>query len=254
MYETKFVVIENLIKHFDKNIYFRDVDMFIDRMKNMIVVKNVELIHQNFYICFRDTIFAWYTSILIENQKRFVKLSDNVDEWVKVLHKRFKKSISIVMIIITRERYTMKNARRKRKSMKYVDIIIRAIKTINMIVFVQIYLIYNELNLEFRRDLSKSTKTIIMKIFLQNVKNNKKIWWNLKAKHRQTSYESTFNFQTNRNINNYRFSEQIDSYNNFSSNRQNQFDYDNSSNYDNQTSRQNQFFIFYIYQNRVYFS
>ena len=79
------------------------------------------------------------------------------------------------MIIITRERYTMKNARRKRESMKYVDIITRAIKTTNMTMFAQIYLIYNELNLEFRRDLNKSTKVIIMKIFLQNVKNNKKI-------------------------------------------------------------------------------
>ena len=69
----------------------------------------------------------------------------------------------------------MKNARRKRKSMKYVDIITRAIKTTNMTIFAQIYLIYNELNFEFRRDLSKSTKVTIMKIFLQNVKNNKKI-------------------------------------------------------------------------------
>ena len=80
IYEIKFVVIENLIKYFDKNIYFRDVDIFIDRVKNMIVVKNVELFRQNFYICFRDIIFAWYTSILIENQKRLVKLNDNVDE------------------------------------------------------------------------------------------------------------------------------------------------------------------------------
>ena len=78
------------------------------------------------------------------------------------------------MTIITRERYIMKNARRKRESMKYVDIITRAIKTINIIMFAQIYLIYNELNLEFRRDLNKSTKAIIMKIFLQNMKNNKK--------------------------------------------------------------------------------
>ena len=70
------------------------------------------------------------------------------------------------MIIITRERYIIKNARRKRESMKYVDIITRAIKIINMTIFAQIYLIYNELNLEFRRDLNKSTKTIIMKIFL----------------------------------------------------------------------------------------
>ena len=59
--------------------------------------------------------------------------------------------------------------------MKYVDIITRAIKTTNMTMFIQIYLIYNELNLEFRRDLNKSTKIITMKIFLQNVKNNKKI-------------------------------------------------------------------------------
>ena len=69
----------------------------------------------------------------------------------------------------------MKNARRKRESMKYVDIITRAIKIINMTIFAQIYLIYNELNLEFRRDLNKSTKATTMKIFLQNVKNNKKI-------------------------------------------------------------------------------
>ena len=70
------------------------------------------------------------------------------------------------MTIITRERYIIKNVRRKRESMKYVDIITRAAKITNMTMFAQIYLIYNELNLEFRRDLNKSTKTIIMKIFL----------------------------------------------------------------------------------------
>ena len=79
------------------------------------------------------------------------------------------------MTIITRERYIMKNARRKRKLMKYVDIITRVIKITNMTIFASIYLIYNKLNLEFHRDLSKSTKATIMKIFLQNMKNNKKI-------------------------------------------------------------------------------
>ena len=58
MYEFKFVVIENSIKHFDKNIYFRDVNIFIDRVKNKIIVKNIELIRQNFYIYFRDIISA----------------------------------------------------------------------------------------------------------------------------------------------------------------------------------------------------
>ena len=54
-YDDKFVVIEKIIKHVDKNIYFRDVNDFIDRVKNMINVKNVEFVHQNLYICFRKT-------------------------------------------------------------------------------------------------------------------------------------------------------------------------------------------------------
>ena len=61
----------------------------------------------------------------------------------------------------------MKNARRKRKVIKYVNVITQIIKITNMTILAQIYLNYNELNLEFRRDLSKSTKIIIMKIFLQ---------------------------------------------------------------------------------------
>ena len=58
MYEFKFVVIEISIKYFDKNIYFRDVNMFIDRIKNMTIVKNIELIRQNLYICFRDIVLT----------------------------------------------------------------------------------------------------------------------------------------------------------------------------------------------------
>ena len=38
--------------HVEKNIYFRDVNDFIDRVKNMTNVKNAKLIRQNFYICF----------------------------------------------------------------------------------------------------------------------------------------------------------------------------------------------------------
>ena len=58
MYKFKFVVIEKSIKHFDKNTYFHDVDIFIDRVKNMIIVKNIELIRQNLYICFRNIVFV----------------------------------------------------------------------------------------------------------------------------------------------------------------------------------------------------
>ena len=58
MYDEKFVIIESIIEHIEKNIYFRNVNDFIDRVKNMIDVKNVELIRQNLYICFRDIVLT----------------------------------------------------------------------------------------------------------------------------------------------------------------------------------------------------
>ena len=54
MYNEKFVVIDNFIKYINKNIYFQNVNIFIERVKNIIKIKKIELIRQNFYICFKS--------------------------------------------------------------------------------------------------------------------------------------------------------------------------------------------------------
>jgi hypothetical protein len=54
------------------------------------------------------------------------------------------------MITITRERYTLDDARRRRESREYADIIMRATKSAELnSESHQIMLIYNDLNLEF---------------------------------------------------------------------------------------------------------
>ena len=79
------------------------------------------------------------------------------------------------MITIIKKRYIINNVKRKREFIKYVYIITRTIKIINMTIIVQIFLIFNELNLKFRKNLTKIIDNITIKIFLQNMKNNKKI-------------------------------------------------------------------------------
>ena len=44
---------------------------------------------------------------------------------------------------------------------------------------------YNDLKLEFRRDLNLSINVIDMNVFLIEIKNKKKIWWTLNARHRE---------------------------------------------------------------------
>ena len=69
----------------------------------------------------------------------------------------------------------MNDARQRRKFNKYVQIIIRAARSIEMFNDNQIYLIYNDLNLEFKRDLHISFDVIDMHLFLNELKNKKKI-------------------------------------------------------------------------------
>ena len=220
------------------------------------------------YICFRSIALIWYTIIFIENQKRLVKLNNDVDEWARVLHKRFKKSTFFVMITIIKKRYIMNDVKRKREFIKYAHIITRAMKTIDMIVIAQIFLIFNDLNLKFRRNLIKIIDNITMKTFFQNMKNNKKIWWDLNIRHERNSHN--IDYSTNRFENSFRFFEQQNSYNFNSNFDNNRFDNTEGNNeslsqsrdygfeydylfFDNQ-SRLTQYSIIYQFnnQNKVY--
>ena len=114
--------------------------------------------------------------MLIENQKRFVKLDNNVDEWVRALLRRFKKSSFIIMTVIIDVKYIMNDACRKREFIEYAQIIIRATRLIEMSIFSQITFIYNDIELKLRRNLVKSIEFTTMNVFMQKLKNNKKLW------------------------------------------------------------------------------
>ena len=79
------------------------------------------------------------------------------------------------MIIIIKKRYTIKNACHKREFIKYIYVITRIVKIAKIIIYVQIFLFYNNLKFEFCCNLTKLTNNITIKAFLQNIKNIKKI-------------------------------------------------------------------------------
>jgi hypothetical protein len=54
MYDNKSTFIENFIEHVEKSIYFRNVHLFLKRVKNVVRVKNVNQVRENLFICLRD--------------------------------------------------------------------------------------------------------------------------------------------------------------------------------------------------------
>ena len=54
MIRKKNVIIDNSIEYSNKNTYFRNVHFYIEKIKNMTLFKNVDVIRTNFYNCMRD--------------------------------------------------------------------------------------------------------------------------------------------------------------------------------------------------------
>lgn len=57
-YKSKSVDTVFAIEYINKNIFFRDIHVFIDRVKNVTKIKNDILLQQNFQICLKNTIFV----------------------------------------------------------------------------------------------------------------------------------------------------------------------------------------------------
>ena len=186
-YDGKIVVIASAVEHVEKNMYFRNIYVFMKRIKDIIIVKNSELIRNNLYTCFKEIALKWYISTLIKEIKFYVKHDDDFNHWLKTFLKRWKKFFSTVLIIVMKEKYTLDDARCKRKSNEFVQIIIWVVRSVNMIIEQQIFLIYNVIDSEFRRDLVKIIDQTNLNFFFTELKNMKKIWWIIEFRHREAN-------------------------------------------------------------------
>ncbi len=133
-----------------KNTYFKNVHLFLERVKNVARMKNATQIRKNLFTCLRKLVLQWYTFELSENIKNLLRFEDEVEFWKKKLFKRFKKFVNVIMTFLIKKKYTMKNARRRKKSREYAEVILRAAKSANLTSKIyQVFLIYNDIDVKF---------------------------------------------------------------------------------------------------------
>ena len=59
-YNDKFVSTESALKHMSKNTYFRDVHLFLEKAKEMIILKTDELIQINLWLSLWENVLKWW--------------------------------------------------------------------------------------------------------------------------------------------------------------------------------------------------
>jgi hypothetical protein len=80
------------------------------------------------------------------------------------------------MTSLMKKKYIMKDVKRRRESREYAALILRAAKSAELIPKIsQIFLIYNEIDVEFQRDISMLKAEIKLDSFLTELNDRKNV-------------------------------------------------------------------------------
>ena len=62
LYDEKSIKTSEVMKHAEKNTYFRDVHLFIKRAKDISMIQRNQHVRDNLFTCLREFVLQWYTS------------------------------------------------------------------------------------------------------------------------------------------------------------------------------------------------
>ena len=86
----------SLLVNFEKNFYYRDVYVFVDRLKNLASLREFEKLRIVISQCLRDSTLIWHSSKL-SNQKKILFREISLKEWYEALIFKFKERVSQTM-------------------------------------------------------------------------------------------------------------------------------------------------------------
>lgn len=203
-YDNKSVSTGSPIEHTGKETYFRDVHLFVERARDLVVIKG-NMVRENLWMSLRGTALEWWTAELSPAEKRITRFGEGVEEWSTLLTGRFKEPATVAIDAVLRERYTIRDASSRRESREYAQKILRSVKDAGMtLVKNQLDIVYNGIDLELRRDIKKSEDAITINSFLMTLDDCKHEWWAYVSRHGRNagigSTASGSSFQGNRQL------------------------------------------------------
>ena len=187
LYDGKSVSTGAGIEHAGKDTYFRDVHLFIERAKQLAVVKDAREVRNNLWMSLRGTALEWWTAELSDTERRITTYGngDDVNEWTKLLAERFKEPSNVALGTMLQEKFTLRDAANKREPREFAQKIIRSAKDANFSdVKNQLDLIYNAIDPELRLHIHRPTDQATVNSFLAEMDERKHDWWAYASRHR----------------------------------------------------------------------
>ena len=192
--------IDVLIVNNDRQIFYRDVYMFIDKLKNLI--KNSideQRVRELLSDCLKKKTFVWKKTKCNDDTKKILR-EIILNIWYIYFLRRFKSRASVALTALQKKSYIIIDVKNDRISKTYVQSILRHARFAEFTSsFNQMTLIWNKLNIEFRVHIFEFKSITDFNIFLDQLDEKIDIWHDLTVA-RQRFDEKKENFFDNINV------------------------------------------------------
>lgn len=103
-----------------KDVYYRNVVLFVQRLQSFVTFRGVALVKVNIATSLRGAALEWYTSELSNFDRDALNNNPGVKSWINTLSYRFKLPTSIAFDLLTNKTYFLDDARTRQPPAQYV--------------------------------------------------------------------------------------------------------------------------------------
>ncbi len=108
-----------------KDVYYRNVVLFVQRLQSLVTFRGASLVKANIDTFLQGCAPKWYTSELSNFDRNALNNDQGVKSWVNTLSHRFKVSTNVAFGLLRDETYSLDDARAQRLPAQYVRTIMR---------------------------------------------------------------------------------------------------------------------------------
>ena len=195
-FERNFIIVI-----FDRHIFYRDVFIFIDRLKNLKKNFFDSKIKKYVAECMKNDILKWQFCELNSLKKKLLKYV-TVDQWCETLIQRFKKRDATILKKLQNSFFIFVDVHFDKTSRVYVQNILRHFRIADYnFIYHQLLNAWSDLELKMRMQISEFIFDIQLNIFLDLLNSKITIWTKMIVKRAENNFDTNNVDKANRSIN-----------------------------------------------------
>ncbi|KAJ9405571.1 hypothetical protein DTO045G8_6601 [Paecilomyces variotii] len=166
--------------------HYRDVLVFIDRIKDMATDKGELTVRTRVHASLRGAALQWFTAELTQFEKDSLRQLPIEQGWIPLLSKRFKKNAATAMQELSQLSYSMLDVREGRTPQGFVQSVIRLAQASGTgSTYSQILLAWNKLDPDLKQNVRIPTENTSLGDFILELEGAYTVWQEQAAKRQQ---------------------------------------------------------------------